>query len=51
MRTDYLKNKKYINIGFVGGGDPSSIGLAHRIALRMDRRYNLCAGVFSRCVV
>ena len=48
MRNDYLNNRQLINIGFVGGGEVSSIGLAHRIALRMDRRYNLCAGVFSR---
>jgi len=48
MRNDYLHNKKSINIGFVGGGSQSSIGLAHRIASRMDSRYNICAGVFSQ---
>ena len=48
MRNDYLNNKKKINIGFVGGGKESSIGLTHRIASRMDSRYNICAGVFSR---
>ena len=48
MRSDYLNKNKTINIGIVGGGSASSIGLAHRIALRMDRRYNLSAGVFSR---
>ena len=48
MRRDYLNNNNKINIGIVGGGSDSSIGPAHRIALRMDGRYNLSAGVFSK---
>ena len=40
-----MKSKAKVVV--VGGGDTSSIGLAHRIAARMDGRYNLCSGVFS----
>ena len=47
MRNDYLDNNKNIQIGFIGGGRESSIGLTHRIASRIDRRYSICAGVFS----
>ena len=48
MRRDYLEKNNRIHIGIVGGESASSIGLAHRIALRMDDRYKLSAGVFSR---
>jgi predicted dehydrogenase len=37
-----------IRIGVVGGGPGSYIGETHRIAMRLDDRYTLLAGVFSR---
>lgn len=37
-----------IRIGMVGGGPGSNIGESHRIAMRLDDRYSLLAGVFSR---
>jgi predicted dehydrogenase len=36
-----------LNIGFIGGGQNSAIGLTHRIAVEMDRRFLLKAGCFS----
>jgi predicted dehydrogenase len=42
-----LINKK-INIAFLGGGINSAVGRAHRIAIDMDKRYELVAGCFSR---
>lgn len=37
-----------IRIGMVGGGPGANIGESHRIAMRLDDRYTLLAGVFSR---
>lgn len=37
-----------IRIGMVGGGPGANIGASHRIAMRLDDRYTLLAGVFSR---
>ncbi len=37
-----------IRIGMVGGGPGADIGEAHRMAMRLDDRYRLLAGVFSR---
>lgn len=37
-----------IRIGMVGGGPGADIGESHRIAMRLDDRYTLLAGVFSR---
>lgn len=37
-----------IRIGMVGGGPGANIGESHRIAMRLDNRYSLLAGVFSR---
>ncbi|MES1938471.1 Gfo/Idh/MocA family protein [Salinisphaera hydrothermalis] len=37
-----------IRIGMVGGGPGANIAEAHRIGLRMDGRYELVAGAFSR---
>jgi predicted dehydrogenase len=37
-----------IRIGMVGGGPGAFIGESHRIAMRLDDRYALIAGVFSR---
>jgi predicted dehydrogenase len=39
-----------IRIGMVGGGPGADIGEAHRMAIRLDDRYSLLAGVFSRDV-
>lgn len=40
--------KSRIRIGMVGGGPGADIGEAHRIAMRLDNRYELVAGVFSQ---
>ena len=40
-------NKK-IKLAFLGGGINSAVGRTHRIAIEMDRRYELVAGCFSR---
>ncbi|NNC22634.1 Gfo/Idh/MocA family oxidoreductase [Salinisphaera sp. USBA-960] len=37
-----------IRIGMVGGGPGANIATAHRMGLRMDGRYALIAGAFSR---
>lgn len=37
-----------IRIGMVGGGPGAGIATAHRAGLRMDGRYDLVAGAFSR---
>jgi hypothetical protein len=37
-----------IRIGMVGGGPGAGIAETHRVAMRMDDRYSLEAGVFSR---
>ena len=37
-----------VRLGLVGGGPGAMIGPTHRIAARMDGRYRLVAGVFSR---
>ena len=37
-----------IFFGIVGGWPNSWIGHVHRISARIDNRYTLCAGVFSR---
>ena len=33
-----------IKLGMVGGGEGAFIGEVHRIAARMDERFQLCAG-------
>jgi predicted dehydrogenase len=35
-------------VAFVGGSIQSAIGLVHNVAIRMDRRFHLVAGCFSR---
>ncbi len=40
-------NKK-IKLAFLGGGINSAVGRTHRIAIEMDKRYELVAGCFSR---
>jgi predicted dehydrogenase len=37
-----------LEIAFLGGGINSAVGRAHRIAIDMDKRYELVAGCFSR---
>jgi len=36
-----------LNIGFIGGALNSSVGMTHRIAVEMDKRWQLKAGCFS----
>ena len=40
--------KKILKLGIVGGGPNSWIGNIHRIASRIDGKYIICAGSFSR---
>jgi len=40
--------QRRIRIGMVGGGPGAGIGETHRIAMRLDDRYSLEAGVFSQ---
>jgi predicted dehydrogenase len=40
-------SRRRLRLGFVGGGLRSFIGETHRIAARMDDRYDMCAGAFS----
>ena len=40
--------KKILKLGIVGGGPGSWIGNIHRIASRIDGKYTICAGSFSR---
>ena len=40
--------KQRIRIGMIGGGPGSWVGPAHRVAMRIDDRYELVAGTFSR---
>ena len=37
-----------LNIGFVGGGMNSAVGYTHYLASRLDGRFNVSAGCFSR---
>lgn len=39
---------KKLKIAFLGGGINSAVGRTHRIAIDMDKRYELVAGCFSR---
>ena len=40
--------QKALRLGFIGGSSKSAIGLVHSIAARLDRRFELVAGCFSR---
>ena len=40
--------KKILKLGIVGGGPGSWIGNIHRIASRIDGKYKICAGSFSK---
>tara|TARA_Y100001970_G_scaffold56471_1_gene71556 strand:+ start:3783 stop:4988 length:1206 start_codon:yes stop_codon:yes gene_type:complete len=48
MRNDQIFNQPKIKIGFIGGGPNSFIGYTHRLASRLDNRFEFVAGVFSR---
>ena len=37
-----------LSLGFIGGGINSAVGQAHYCASQMDKRWDLCAGVFSQ---
>ena len=41
-------HKKKLNIGFIGGGLNSAIGLVHKSAILMDGLFSLNGGMFSR---
>jgi predicted dehydrogenase len=40
--------QRKVRVGMIGGGPGAFIGGSHRIAMRLDDRYQLVAGVFSR---
>ncbi len=40
--------KPKLQLGVIGGGINSAIGITHKIALKMDERFELAAGCFSR---
>ena len=39
--------RRRLRLGMVGGGQGAFIGATHRIAARLDDRYELVAGAFS----
>lgn len=39
--------RSLLKVGFIGGGLNSAVGITHRIACQMDRRWVLVAGCFS----
>jgi len=43
-----VTQQKPLSVGMVGGGPDSGIGETHRIAMRIDNKCELVAGVFSR---
>src|SRR6516225_3759751 len=42
------QEKRKLRVGMVGGGPGAGIAETHRIAMRLDDRYFIVAGVFSR---
>ncbi|MCH7581710.1 MAG: Gfo/Idh/MocA family oxidoreductase, partial [Acidobacteria bacterium] len=42
------KTERKVRIGMVGGGPGAGIAESHRIGMRIDDRFALVAGVFSR---
>lgn len=42
-----MKPQRRLRLGMVGGGEGAFIGAVHRLAARMDDRYELVAGAFS----
>ena len=47
MTTETTGTPRRIRLGMVGGGPGSFIGPVHRLAARMDDRYEFVAGAFS----
>ena len=47
MRAATVQSHRPLRLGVVGGGPGSNIGETHRQAARLDRRYELVAGVFA----
>ncbi|MEQ5775424.1 Gfo/Idh/MocA family oxidoreductase [Thalassospira sp. NFXS8] len=45
--SDYPAPPRRIRLGMVGGGQGAFIGAVHRLAARMDNRYDLVAGALS----
>jgi predicted dehydrogenase len=43
-----MYERRKVRIGMIGGGPGAGIAPAHRFAMRLDNRYELVAGVFSR---
>ena len=43
-----MKSPKPLKVAFVGGSYESAIGRTHRVAIELDQRLRLVAGVFSR---
>ena len=43
----FARRRGRIRLGMVGGGEGAFIGAVHRIAARLDDRYDLVAGAFS----
>ena len=42
-----LEMSRRLRLGMIGGGRGAFIGAVHRMAARLDDRYELVAGVFS----
>src|SRR5262249_34769149 len=42
------EEKRKVRVGMVGGGPGAGIAETHRTAMRLDDRYEIVAGVFSR---
>lgn len=43
-----MSSSQKLKVAFLGGGINSAVGRTHRIAIEMDKRYELVAGCFSR---
>jgi predicted dehydrogenase len=41
-------NNQILNLGFIGGGLNSAIGLTHKIASQMDNKFKIVTGCFSQ---
>ncbi|MDP0590137.1 MAG: Gfo/Idh/MocA family oxidoreductase [Candidatus Endonucleobacter bathymodioli] len=48
MPDEQTKGVKSLKVAFLGGGCDSAVGQVHRVAIGMDRRFELVAGCFSR---
>jgi predicted dehydrogenase len=46
-RSDEQRGRRRLRLGMVGGGAGALVGPLHRMAARLDDRYELVAGVFS----